>query len=241
MHYLDLTLPTPAENLALDEALLDEAERSREPIETLRLWEPAELMVVVGRSSKVTVEVHEAQCRHLGVPILRRTSGGAAVVTGPGCLMYALVLDFRLRPELRVVDHAHRVVLDTIAAALRPLAPEVGRQGISDLAILRDCHARKFSGNSMRMKREHLLYHGTILYDFPIEWIARLLAMPPRTPDYRDGRGHESFLANLPLDAAAIRATIQYAWNADLPCTGWPCEAVARLATERYGREEWNR
>ena len=35
MQYLDLTLPTAAENLALDEALLEEAETAATPIETL--------------------------------------------------------------------------------------------------------------------------------------------------------------------------------------------------------------
>ena len=53
MRYLDLTLPTPAENLALDEALLEAAEQSGDPGETLRVWEPDEPMVVVGRSSRV--------------------------------------------------------------------------------------------------------------------------------------------------------------------------------------------
>jgi hypothetical protein len=37
MRYLDLTLPTLAENLALDEAILVEAESSNPPQETLRL------------------------------------------------------------------------------------------------------------------------------------------------------------------------------------------------------------
>jgi len=50
MRYLDLTLPSPAENLALDEALLEEAEASGRPTETLRLWEPRQPAVVVGRS-----------------------------------------------------------------------------------------------------------------------------------------------------------------------------------------------
>ena len=55
MRLLDLTLPTAAENVALDEALLDAAEAaseqgSEEP-EVLRLWEPTQFFVVVGRSS----------------------------------------------------------------------------------------------------------------------------------------------------------------------------------------------
>ena len=78
-------------------------------------------MVVVGRSSRVAAEVRLDACRELGIPVLRRPSGGAAVVAGPGCLMYALVLSYRLRPELRVVAAAHRWVLGTLAAALAAL------------------------------------------------------------------------------------------------------------------------
>ena len=236
MRHLDLTLRSAAENLALDEALLDEAERAGCPTETLRLWEPPEMMVVVGRSSRIDVEVHREACRRRGIPILRRCSGGAAVVTGPGCLMYGLVLSYQLRPTLRAVDHAHRFVLGTLASALRPLVPEVACRGISDVAV----GNMKFSGNSMRCKREHLLYHGTLLYDFPLELIGACLAMPPRQPDYRDGRTHQSFLTNLPLPARAIRQALVTAWDATEPHTDWPREATARLAAEKYTRREWN-
>ncbi len=119
MRYLDLTLPTPADNLALDEALLDEAEASATPAETLRLWEPQRPMVVVGRSSQFHVEVRLDACRGLGIPVLRRISGGAAVVAGPGCLMYALVLSYRLRPQLHTLSEAHRWVLATLVDALQ--------------------------------------------------------------------------------------------------------------------------
>jgi lipoate-protein ligase A len=236
MRYLDLTLPTPEENLALDEALLEEAERAGRPTETLRLWEPAEPMVVVGRSSRIEAEVHRDACRRRGIPILRRPSGGAAVVTGPGCLMYALVLSYRLRPELRMIDHAHRFVLGRIASALRPLVPEVTCQGTSDLAV----DALKFSGNSVRCKRDHFLYHGTILYDFPLDLIAQCLATPPRQPDYRSGRTHDSFVTNLPLPPDTIRAALVAAWNAGQPYIEWPRAATRRLAAEKYNRPEWN-
>ena len=80
MRYLDLTLPGAAENLALDETLLQQAEAAGCPTETLRLWEAARPMVVLGRSSKIEAEVHLDACRELDVPVLRRTSGGAAVL-----------------------------------------------------------------------------------------------------------------------------------------------------------------
>lgn len=236
MRYLDLTLPGPPENLALDEALLEELEIAQRGDEVLRLWEPAEPMVVLGRSSKIAEEVRQDACQKLRIPVLRRPSGGAAVVVGPGCLMYAAVLDRRARPELRGVDRVHRFVLGKLAAALAPLEPGVECRGTSDLAL----GGRKFSGNSVRLKRDHLLYHGTVLIDFALELIDRCLAMPPRQPEYRRSRAHREFVTNLPLPRHAVRQALLEAWTARRPRDDWPRERTARLAAEKYSREEWN-
>jgi lipoate---protein ligase len=235
MRYLNLTLPTAAENLALDEALLEEAEAGGEPVETLRLWEPRQPMVVVGRSSRFDAEVRLAVCRELDIPVLRRPSGGLAIVTGPGCLMYALVLSYQLRPQLRVLDHAHRWVLGTLTSALATLRPGVECRGTSDLAI----DGRKFSGNSVRCRRNHFLYHGTLLYDFPLSLIERCLAMPPRMPDYRDGRPHEGFVMNLGLRSEAIRQALIDSFDAREPCDAWPESRTAQLVAEKYSLPEW--
>ena len=236
MRYLDLTLPTAEENLALDEALLEEAEAAGRPSEVLRLWEPERPAVVVGRSSKLAEEVDEAACGARGVPVSLRFDAGAAVLTGPGCLMYAVVLSLARHPALRMVNRAHELVLRTLAGGLRPLVPMVRCRGISDLAI----GDLKFSGNSMRLKREHLLYRGTLLYDFPLEWIARYLKMPPRQPDYRGGRAHGRFVANLPLERPSLRQAVLDAWGAEGPCAVWPRERTAQLVAEKYGRAEWH-
>jgi len=242
MRYLDLTLPTPEENLALDEALLEEAEAAAAAGgmgggETLRLWEAPKPAVVVGRSSRVESEVDRAACRDLGIPVLRRVSGGAAVVAGPGCLMYALVLSLRRRPGLRAVDAAHRFVLGAMARTLSPLVPGgVSCRGISDLVV----GGRKCSGNSLRLRREHLLYHGTLLVDFKLELVERCLAMPPREPAYRRRRSHREFLANLGAEPAAVRAALRLAFDAKNPCAGWPRDRVAKLVEARYSRREWN-
>ena len=236
MLLIDLTLPSPEENLALDEALLDEAEYGHAPQEKLRLWEPELPLVVVGRSSHVAAEVREERCRELHVPILRRSSGGAAIVTGPGCLMYGVVLSLQLRPALRAIDLAHRFVLEAIAAALRQQGIPAEQRGTSDLTL----DDRKFSGNSLRVRREHLLYHGTLLYDFPLELIAACLGTPPRQPDYRGGRSHEAFVANLPLTSAELRRAVIGAWSIDAEEEAWPRKRVASLVAEKYSRPEWN-
>ncbi len=236
MRLLDLTLPTAAENLAFDEALLEEAEAAGRPTETLRFWEPQQPMIVLGRSSKIDDEVHRNACRKSAVPVFRRASGGAAIVTGPGCMMYAVVLSYPARPELRTPDRVHRFVLGIMAAALKPLVPGVRHRGISDLAV----GELKFSGNSIRCKRDHLLYHGTLLYDFPLELIDRWLSMPPRMPEYRGGRSHAAFMTNLPLPAAVIRRALIDAWDAAEPYGKLPERRISRLVAEKYGQGGWN-
>jgi lipoate---protein ligase len=236
MKLLDLTLASPEANVALDEALLDAAEAGNLADDVLRLWEAPQAMVVVGRSSRVTMEADLDACRAAGLPILRRASGGAAIVTGPGCLMYAVVLRYAGREHLRLLDEVHRHVLGTLAAAVGRLANGVRHVGTSDLAI----GGRKFSGNSVRCKRDHLLYHGTLLYDFDLTLIGRLLRMPPRQPEYRAGRPHHEFVMNLPAAGADLRRAIAWGFGACDPLTDWPRAITQRLAAARYAQDAWN-
>jgi lipoate-protein ligase A len=236
MHLLELTLPTPEANIALDEALLEEAEAAGDEWEVLRIWEAPAPLVVIGRSSRIEEEVDIARCRERGVPVIRRSSGGASIVAGPGCLMYAVVLSYARRPQLKNLDEAHRTVLQPLAAALAQLEPGISWAGTSDLAI----GAHKFSGNSLRCKRSHLVYHGTLLYDFPLALVGELLKTPPRQPEYRHGRAHGDFVANLPLSRAALRGAVLAAFPTSGPLTAWPEELTARLAVEKYASASWN-
>ncbi len=236
MRHLELTLPGIAENIALDEALLEEAEAASRPMETLRLWEADRMAVVIGRSSHLAIEVQREFCRRKNIPVLRRISGGAAVVVGPGCLMYSLVLNLEQRPDLRSIDLAHRQVLGRIATALRPFVPGIELRGICDLTL----GELKVSGNSVRIKRRHILYHGTLLYDFPLATIGSCLAMPPRQPEYRRAREHDAFVANLPIAAEALRAALRLAWPADELCGEWPQAATEQWVAQRYSQSTWN-
>ncbi len=243
MHRLLLTLDTPAANLALDDALLDAAEAEGPMAEVLRLWESPQPLVVLGRSSRVDQEVDTAACSERGIPILRRSSGGAAIVAGPGCLMYAVVLSYDFRPEARGIHSSHAYVLDRLAGALRSHVGTVERAGTSDLVLIDGTGAtaaRKFSGNSLRVKRSHFLYHGTLLYDFGLALIAACLRQPPRQPDYRRAREHGEFVANLSASRRSLEAAVSAAWPTDGELTDWPQARVNDLIHERYGQEQWN-
>lgn len=235
MKLLELTLPTPAENLALDEALLEVAETGTEPREVLRLWESPQHAVVLGRSSDPQVEVNLDACRRRAIPVLRRGSGGATVMIGPGCLMYAVVLSYQRHPALRMIEAAHRFVLERLKCSIADQVPDVAISGTSDLTL----NLRKFSGNSLKCRQRHLLYHGTIMVDFAAHLLTECLGTPPRQPSYRERRSHQEFVANLNLDPHALRQQLARNWGATEKLVTWPAEETVRLVAERYSQEKW--
>jgi lipoate-protein ligase A len=111
MNLLDLTLPTPAENLACDEALLDWFEANGGD-GVLRFWEPENYFVVVGYGNHVQTEVNVATCDKDGIPIFRRCSGGGTVLQGPGCLNYSLVLKVEEGGPLSSITAANRFIME---------------------------------------------------------------------------------------------------------------------------------
>ena len=236
MQLLDLTLESPAHNLALDEALLLRAAEPGAAGEVLRLWESTVPAVILGRSSQYDQEVNSSACQRRGIPVLRRCSGGASVVIGPGCLMYSLIVHFEQQPQLRSISTAHDYALDPLRRALAPLVPTVQRAGTSDLTL----NGRKFSGNSLKCTGQAVLYHGTLLYDFPLSWISELLRSPPRQPAYREGRDHARFVTNLPANSETLRSMLKNAWSADEELCDWPREITQTLLRNRYSRHNWN-
>lgn len=230
----------PAENLAADEALLDECDDSAHP-GFLRFWESPSHFVVLGYGKHLDEEVFRDQCRDLGVPIFRRCSGGGTVLQGPGCLNYALVLPFAHAPELETITGANRFIMEIIRRAAGSLsASPVSVQGHTDLVL----QGRKFSGNAQRRKKRCLLFHGSFLLDFDLGLISRTLRLPGLQPEYRSRRTHADFLANFPADRQRVRQALASAWAAHPeanPALAARVRAAAgKLAAEKYSRTDWN-
>ncbi|MDP1564349.1 MAG: lipoate--protein ligase family protein [Pirellulaceae bacterium] len=251
MEFSEYISPRFSENLAFDEWLLGRAVERRGGTETLRIWRPQTHAVVIGRGSKFDNEVDTRFCAEHHIPVFRRHSGGAAIVTGPGCWMYSVVLDLSLRPELRDLHAAHQTVMEQMQRAAQVLTPKtkIQVQGICDLTV----DGQKCSGNSLRVVRDHLLYHGTLLVDFDLRLLAGCLRTPPRQPEYRQQRPHGQFVANLACGCSDAADELWSQWRQQLkkgwrvsgngPLTVTPEDqiAVGRLATEKYESSDWTR
>lgn len=248
MKLLNLTLASPAENLACDEALLHGNETTGGEI--LRFWEPREYFVVVGYANKVESEVNVAACQARGIPIFRRCSGGGTVLQGPGCLNYTLILQIGAHSSLANISSANRFIMERNREAVEPEVrsrePEVRIAvcGHTDLALVTRHRSqvtyRKFSGNSQRRHKRALLFHGTFLLHFDLPLINEVLRMPSQQPDYRNGRDHTGFLINLAVPAARLRTALGKAWDAAEESPDFPEAETRRLAAEKYSTAKWN-
>ena len=233
--FLDLTLPTPEENLALDEALLLTAEADG-TLEYLRVWESPCYFAVLGKNCRVADDVWIETCREDQIPILRRVSGGGTVLQGPGCLNFSVVLRYKRAAELVSVSGSFAYILNRTRTALIPSARDIEIAGTD---LLRG--DRKLSGNCQRRQRTHFIHHGTILYQFDIAAVTRFLREPLRQPAHRAGRDHTAFLTNLDVDSNKLRDSLQTVWDAADTWDKRPLEFVPELLRTRYANENWNR
>jgi len=249
MKLFDFTFPSPEENLACDEALLDRCEEN-DGEEILRFWESPEYFVVVGYANKIATEVNVANCEMKSIPILRRCSGGGTVLQGKGCLNYALILRITENSPLASISSANQFVMERNRQAIESILPnsrlpsancKILLRGHTDLAINHQPSTiNKFSGNSQRRRKNFLLFHGTFLLDFNLALVGQFLQMPSKQPDYRKERSHDNFLANLNLPADDVKNAMQKTWKVNLPLKNPPLGKISELAKEKYSTHEWN-
>jgi lipoate---protein ligase len=241
MRWAEWQSKKPEELVAMEEALLDALDAAEAPEELLLFWEPPIPFVVLGYFNRVGTEVNAEACARDGVPVLRRVSGGGAVLQMPGSVSYALFLRLDRRPELSAIDAANRLILarnaDAVNALLDKSSPAAGPKGLTDLCL----GEKKCSGNAQRRKRRTILFHGTFLLKPNFEAVESYLKMPSLEPDYRRNRPHRDFLTHLPVSADALKTALRKSWSADSPYVyPLPVDSALDLAQTRYTNPTWS-
>ena len=203
----------------------------------LRFWEGKKYFVVLGYSNKIRAEVAITSCKALGVPILRRSSGGGTVLQGPGCLNFSLILNTQNGRPLKNLVETNCYVMAHHQKALQPLINSpISVEGFTDLTLNR----LKFSGNAQRRKKRFLLFHGSFLLKFDLEKIEQYLPIPKKQPNYRKNRTHKDFLTNLNLPAEKIKRALKKIWSAEERTRVMLKDHIDKLVKKRYDKQEWN-
>lgn len=238
MRVVQYSYENPEETIALDEVLLDKAEHGGIG-ETLRFWEADDYFIVVGRAGKVREDCFVTECRNGKIKIIRRVSGGGAVLQGPGCLNFSLILSYKRDERYRSIRGSYLGILNDISASFQKTGLNVEFFPISDLAL----GGKKISGNAQARKRKYFLHHGTFLYDFDLSRIEKYLLHPVCEPEYRRERSHKSFLTNIPVSPRVIRETVKNVFTvneSEYFLRKEDIDLTRNLAASKYSKDDWN-
>jgi lipoate---protein ligase len=188
MEVVWMSAPTVADNLAMDDAAARSAAATG--VRRLRFWWGGPPAVVLGSSERPEQAVDAEACMRLGVDVLKRSTGGGAVLQTGDVLNYSLVTPAPATLDLKA---SFRPGIDLICAILDACGV-VGRpEGTSDVVV----GDRKISGNAQARRWKAVLVHGTLLVDFDQDLAHAVLRHPRREPSYRRGRSHRDFLVTL--------------------------------------------
>jgi lipoate-protein ligase A len=171
----------------------------------LEITRPAGVSVVLGRGSDPHVELNVPRCLADGVPVVRRSGGGCAVVLDPGNLVVAVSLPVRGLGRIRA--HFDALTSWLIEALALAGTPGVVREGVSDLVLA----GRKIGGSCIARSRGLLLFSSTLLVEPDVSLMERYLAHPPREPAYRRGRRHRDFVGAIGGDPGRLAPHLEQA------------------------------
>ncbi|HEX6970820.1 MAG TPA: biotin/lipoate A/B protein ligase family protein [Limnochordia bacterium] len=197
-------------NMAVDEALLASVAAGGPPVFRLYAWQPPAFSV--GYFQRVDEVVDTAACRAAGVDVVRRPTGGRAVLHEHE-VTYALCLPLAYPGLPRGVAASYRHLVRFIVQALRSLgvdarftpAQPTGR-GAARAACFASpswyevaVEGRKVVGSAQVRRGGALLQHGSILLRFDPERLASFLAL-------RDGGERQAVADALARGACGLDA-----------------------------------
>ncbi len=162
----------------------------------VRVYIPPATMVVLGRGSRLEIELDLSRCLEDDVTVTRRRGGGCSVVLDEGNVIVSTALAVKGFGENRA--HFDRLTGWLIDGLNQIGLPGVERAGTSDLVV----GDRKVGGSCIYRAKGVLLFSSTLLVSPDVDLMERYLAHPPREPEYRARRGHRDFVGRLSRESA---------------------------------------
>ena len=219
--FIDTGATRGAYNMALDEVLLDEcAHRGGGPYLRFFGWSPP--TVTIGFGQKIARELDVEKCRRMGVDIVRRPTGGRAVLHW-GELTYSVICATAADEVGRDVGEVYHAIGCCLVRGLRILGvkavleragarrtdrqpADTSRPCFSSISRWEvKCGGRKLIGSAQRRLKGAVLQHGSLLLDPRHE---RLLELMPDG----DGSAREAFLSELQLGSTHLSACLE-SWS----------------------------
>jgi lipoate-protein ligase A len=139
------------------------------PDETAMMLWRTDSCVMLGSNQIADAEIDMEEAGRLGISVTRRSSGGGAIFTDLGTLLYSVISPFREGDDPARLA-AERAV-GPVVAALRGLGVDAVAEGRNDILV----DGRKISGVAQYIRGNRLCTHGSLLFRADLDTLARLL------------------------------------------------------------------
>jgi len=129
------------------------------------LWK-TDKTVMLGNNQQVCYEVDKDYADELNIKIVRRKSGGGAIYTDRGTVLFTVIEPF----IDDFIDHREKVA-SSIINALSKMGVDAKREGRNDILI----DGKKISGLAQYTSGNYVCTHGSLLFDTDLEVLSRVL------------------------------------------------------------------
>uniref|UniRef100_A0A7C6AFT8 Lipoate--protein ligase family protein n=1 Tax=candidate division WOR-3 bacterium TaxID=2052148 RepID=A0A7C6AFT8_UNCW3 len=170
---LDTGVLTAAENMALDEMLLELRAKNLIP-NTLRILQFNPPAALVGFHQSIEQEIRVDYCNEMGIDINRRITGGGAIYFDRTQLGWEIICSKQFfnhsMPNVELFKKLSLPVIDMLGR----LGIRANFRGRNDIEV----NGRKISGTGGAEWGNAFLFQGTLLVDFDVDTMLRALRIP---------------------------------------------------------------
>lgn len=246
MRFIPLIVAKPEIQMAMDEAIL-KARIEGKVEDTVRLYIFKPSSITIGRFQSVEYDVNLEKCKELGIPVVRRITGGGSVFHDQyGEITYSVIIGEDFHESLKNVDESYRFLASPLVEAIKELGLDGRFSGLNDIVA----NGKKISGSAQTRKKGVILQHGTLMYATRLDILASVLKVSQKKLQDKGITSIWERVTTLEregvkLSREEVYTLLKMKFFEKFPLkedklTDYELELVEELIEEKYGNEGWN-
>ena len=222
-------------NMAIDEALIENI--GDVPILRIYGWSPG--AVSIGYFQSIQEEVDLEKCSKIGVDVVRRLTGGGAVLHE-----FELTYSFITKQYPQNIMESYSWICEAIVVSINRLGFDASFIPLNDIVV----KGKKVSGSAQTRRKGVLLQHGTVLLGVDVDKMFCVLKVPSeklKDKIIKDVKERVTSLSGITFEemASSLKSSFATKFDAKLLADAMSTDEIIRaswLAERKYRSREWN-